>query len=47
MEEKKSDEPTITVVTDPQDDLPFEVVLKLTVHDFKSLEEAPKEEDNQ
>lgn len=47
VEEKKSDEPTITVVTDPQDDLPFEVVLKLTVHDFKSLEEAPKEEDNQ
>lgn len=46
VEEKKSDEPTIAVVTDPQSDLPFEVTLKLTVHDFRSLEEAPKEEDD-
>lgn len=44
--ETKADEPTIAVMTDPQNDLPFEAVLKLTVHDMRSLEEAPKEEDD-
>lgn len=41
---KKSDDLGIVTITDPQQEAPFEVVLTLTVHDFKSLEKSPKEE---
>lgn len=44
-DEKKSEETGILTLADPQKEQPFEVTLTLTVHDFRSLEETPKEEE--
>lgn len=45
VEEKKADDTGIVIITDPQRDAPFEAVLTLTIHDFKSQEEAPNGEE--
>lgn len=44
-EGESAEAPKVTPVTDPATDAVFEAVLTVTVHDFKTLESAPKEEE--